>query len=139
MSTQDIDRLLPTASVIVECASSMTDRKEALATLTRRLENLAFVAPAAALPKALDIFRVLQSINEDLRPGDSMNEPAQRETPHVGIFWLVQTSNGEARLLAAGCPLNQAEPYVRDQRRASAPPHAGLSCTHPEGCGSEPR
>jgi hypothetical protein len=46
----------------------MTDRKEALATLARRLENLAFVAPAAALPDALDIFRVLQSINEDLRP-----------------------------------------------------------------------
>src|SRR5580704_15398792 len=45
------------------------------------------------------------------RPGDSMNEPAQRETPHVGIFWVVQTSNGEARLLAAGCPLDQAEPY----------------------------
>jgi hypothetical protein len=40
-----------------------------------------------------------------------MNEPAQRETPHVGIFWGVQTSNGEARLLAAGCPLDQAEPY----------------------------
>jgi hypothetical protein len=30
---------------------------------------------------------------------------------HTGIFWLVQTSNGEARLLAAGCPLDQAEPY----------------------------
>jgi hypothetical protein len=45
------------------------------------------------------------------RPGDSMNEPAQRETPHVGIFWVVQTSNGEARLLAAGCPLDLAEPY----------------------------
>src|ERR1700730_9209071 len=45
------------------------------------------------------------------RPGDSMNEPAQRKTPHVGIFWGVQTSNGEARLLAAGCPLDQAEPY----------------------------
>lgn len=68
VSTQDIDRLLPTASDIVECAASMTDRKEALATLARRLENLAFVAPAAALPKALEIFRVLQSINEDLRP-----------------------------------------------------------------------
>ena len=40
-----------------------------------------------------------------------MNETAQRETPHVGIFWLVQASNGEVRLLAAGCPLEQAEPY----------------------------
>ena len=34
-----------------------------------------------------------------------------REAPHLGIFWLVQTSNGEAQLLAAGCPLDQAEPY----------------------------
>jgi hypothetical protein len=36
---------------------------------------------------------------------------AQRETPHVGIFWLVQTMNDEARLLAVGCPQDQAEPY----------------------------
>ncbi len=36
---------------------------------------------------------------------------AEREAPHVGIFWLVQTRDGEARLLAAGCPLEQAEPY----------------------------
>jgi hypothetical protein len=49
-----------------------------VATLARRLENLAFVAPAAALPKALEIFRVLQSINEDLRPllGRDCNGPA---------------------------------------------------------------
>jgi hypothetical protein len=40
-----------------------------------------------------------------------MTAIAPRETPHVGIFWLVQTSNGKARLLAVGCPLDQAEPY----------------------------
>jgi hypothetical protein len=40
-----------------------------------------------------------------------MNEPAQRETPHLGIFWVVQTPDGDARLLAAGCPLDQAESY----------------------------
>jgi hypothetical protein len=40
-----------------------------------------------------------------------MNEPAQRETPQVGIFWLVQATEDEARLLTAGCPLDQAEPY----------------------------
>jgi hypothetical protein len=40
-----------------------------------------------------------------------VNESAQGETPHVGIFWLVQTPDGKARLLAAGCPLDQAEPY----------------------------
>jgi hypothetical protein len=42
---------------------------------------------------------------------DGVNEPAQRETPHLGIFWFVQTPDGEARLLAADCPLDQAEPY----------------------------
>jgi hypothetical protein len=41
----------------------------------------------------------------------SRTETAQRETPHVGIIWLVQTSNGEAKLLTAGCLLDQAEPY----------------------------
>jgi hypothetical protein len=40
-----------------------------------------------------------------------MNEPTNRETPHVGIFWVAQTADGEARLLAAGWPLDQAEPY----------------------------
>ena len=40
-----------------------------------------------------------------------MTETAQRETPHLGIFWLVQTSNGEVKLLAAGCPLDEAEAY----------------------------
>ena len=45
------------------------------------------------------------------RHGDSVNGTAQRETPHVGIFWVVQTTDGAARLLAAGCPLDRAEPY----------------------------
>jgi hypothetical protein len=40
-----------------------------------------------------------------------MTGTAQRETPQMGIFWLAQTTEGEARLLAAGCPLDQAEPY----------------------------
>ena len=40
-----------------------------------------------------------------------MNEKAQRETPHVGIFWVVQATEDEAGLLAAGCPLDQAEAY----------------------------
>jgi len=68
IATQDVDRLLPTTSVIVECAAAVADRKEALATLARRLENLAFVVPAESLPEALDIFRILQTINEDLSP-----------------------------------------------------------------------
>jgi hypothetical protein len=45
------------------------------------------------------------------RQGDNMTGTAQRETPRVAIFWLVQATEGEARLLAAGCPLDQAEPY----------------------------
>jgi hypothetical protein len=40
-----------------------------------------------------------------------MTGTAQRETPQVAIFWLVQTTDGDARLPAAGCPLDQAEPY----------------------------
>jgi phage recombination protein Bet len=40
------------------------------------------------------------------RHGDSVNENAQHETPHVGIFWVVQATEDEARLLAASCPLD---------------------------------
>ena len=40
-----------------------------------------------------------------------MTGTAQRETPQVAIFWLVQATEGEARLLAAGCPLDQAEHF----------------------------
>jgi hypothetical protein len=68
VSTLNTDRLLFTATVLVECAAGTENRSEALATLARRLENMAFVAPAAALPEALDIFRILQSVNEELNP-----------------------------------------------------------------------
>jgi hypothetical protein len=40
-----------------------------------------------------------------------MTAIAQRDTPQLGIFWVVQTPAGEARILTAGCPLDQAEPY----------------------------
>ena len=40
-----------------------------------------------------------------------MSEKTPRETPHLGIFWVAQTTAGEARLLTAGCPPDQAEPY----------------------------
>jgi hypothetical protein len=68
VATQDVDRLLPTFAVLVECAAAVSDRKEARATLARRLENLAFVAPPEFLAEALDTLRVLQSIDEDLAP-----------------------------------------------------------------------
>jgi hypothetical protein len=68
VTTQNVNRLLPTATVIIECAAAMPDRKEALTILGRRLENLAFTASAEALAEALDIFRILQAINEELSP-----------------------------------------------------------------------
>ena len=41
-----------------------------------------------------------------------MSEKTPRETPQLGIFWVVQTTDGEAaRRRSAGCPLDQAEPY----------------------------
>jgi hypothetical protein len=33
------------------------------------------------------------------------------QEPSVGIFWVVETGPGEARLLTAGCSLDAAEPY----------------------------
>ena len=33
------------------------------------------------------------------------------QEPSVGIFWVVETSPGEARLLTAGCSVEAAEPY----------------------------
>jgi hypothetical protein len=61
----------------------------------------------------LDQLRALAP--EKTRPGerqrDSVNEKTQPETPQVGIFWVVQMADGKARLLAAGCPLDQAELY----------------------------
>jgi hypothetical protein len=64
--TSDVDRLLPAATVILQCAAARTDRAEALSMLARRLENLAFVAPSELIPEALDVFRILQSLNEEL-------------------------------------------------------------------------
>jgi hypothetical protein len=68
VSTLDTERLIATAAILLECAAASENRSEALATLARRLENMAFVAPAATLPDAIDIFRILQSINEELGP-----------------------------------------------------------------------
>jgi hypothetical protein len=64
--TNDVDRLLPTAAVVLECAAARTDRAEALSLLARRFENIAFVASPAHLPEALDIFRIMQSLNDGL-------------------------------------------------------------------------
>jgi hypothetical protein len=68
VGTLDTDRLLLSATVLVECTAATENRSDALATLARRLENMSFVAPASALPEALDILRILRSINDDLSP-----------------------------------------------------------------------
>jgi hypothetical protein len=33
------------------------------------------------------------------------------EASNLGIFWVAETNDGEARLLASGCSLEQSEPY----------------------------
>ena len=40
-----------------------------------------------------------------------MTGPPPGATPQLGIFWVVQSPDGEARLLIVGCPLDQAEAY----------------------------
>ena len=52
-----------------------------------------------------------RSNSAERKDGNIVNGTEQRETPHLGIFWVVQTSNGEPSLLAAGCPIDQAESY----------------------------
>ncbi len=67
MST-DVDRVLPTATILLQCAAAGTDRRAALVALARRLENVAYVSPSAFLPDAFDIFRILQDLNKELAP-----------------------------------------------------------------------
>lgn len=68
VSTLDTERLMITATILLECAAASENRSEGLATLARHLENMAFVAPAATLPDGVDILSILQSINEELAP-----------------------------------------------------------------------
>jgi hypothetical protein len=68
VSTFDTERLMVTATILLECAAASENRSEGLATLARRLENMAFMAPAAILADGVDILRILQSINEELAP-----------------------------------------------------------------------
>jgi len=68
VSTLDTERLMFTAATLLECAAASENRVEALATLARRLENMAFLAPAATLLDGIDILRILQTINEELAP-----------------------------------------------------------------------
>jgi hypothetical protein len=53
-------------------------------------------APADALAVKQELEKPLAQDGKPTCPrerqGDSVNEPTQRETSYVGIFWLVQTS-----------------------------------------------
>ena len=40
-----------------------------------------------------------------------MIDAVKADRPSVGIFWVVEAKRGEPRLLAIGCPLEDAEPY----------------------------
>lgn len=63
---EDIDNVLPTAAIILECSAAFADRNEATSLLAKRLENLAYVAPPEMQPEVLDILSILRSIDEDL-------------------------------------------------------------------------
>jgi hypothetical protein len=39
------------------------------------------------------------------------SDTPKNSQPRVGIFWVAQKRNGVAKLITAGCPLEQAEPY----------------------------
>lgn len=41
---------------------------------------------------------------------DKIGRTGENVEPHVGIFWMIATDSG-AQLLAASCPLSEAEPY----------------------------
>lgn len=67
-SDLDPDRLLSAATLLIESAAAIEDPSNAHAMLGRRLENMAFVAKPENLPEALDVFRILQSLNQALGP-----------------------------------------------------------------------
>jgi hypothetical protein len=64
----DPERLLSAATLLIECAAAIEDPGKAHAVLGRRLENMAFVAKPENLAEALDIFRILQSLDQELAP-----------------------------------------------------------------------
>jgi hypothetical protein len=90
---------------------------DTLTLTTWRARNILGTRPADALGVKQEFERRWRrtASRQNNRPrerhGDNMTGTAQREPPQVGIFWSVQATKGEARLLAAGCPLDQAEPY----------------------------
>ena len=43
--------------------------------------------------------------------GTCVNLPEREDTPHIGIFWRVQASDGDATLLVDCVPMAKGEPY----------------------------
>ncbi|MBZ9843366.1 hypothetical protein [Mesorhizobium sp. CA5] len=60
------ETLLPTVTIILECAAANADRDQASKTLARHLESLAFVAAPIALDDLLHLLGILRVINEPL-------------------------------------------------------------------------
>lgn len=55
--------VLPAATILVEAAAANTDRTQAVATLAKRLESLAYVSHPTALEELLEILDILRSID----------------------------------------------------------------------------
>jgi hypothetical protein len=62
----DEEGVIHTFATLLECGAATEDRETATATLAKRLETLAFVAPALKLAEVSSLLRMLQGINEPL-------------------------------------------------------------------------
>jgi hypothetical protein len=62
----DDEGVMHTVATLLECGAATEDREAAIASLAKRLETLAFVAPAAKLAEVSSLLRMLQGINEPL-------------------------------------------------------------------------
>jgi hypothetical protein len=65
---QDDDATLEIVARLIECASADTNRAQASQSLARRLEGVAFLAPAKALPDLCDTLLRLQALDAGLAP-----------------------------------------------------------------------
>jgi hypothetical protein len=92
------------------CSSRKSPTSESLS--ARRVRPRTFLLNIRAHHAAVVPFQRHGSI--DTAPQTSKPHKTgdtQGADPHVGIFWVVQTADSGAKLLAAGRPLGQAEPY----------------------------
>jgi len=66
VATPKMGSPLFTVITMLECSAANMDREQALATLARRLENLAFVSSPDVLGELLQLLRILRALNEPL-------------------------------------------------------------------------